>query len=111
MVMALGGHEKLGLPKPKHPIAEQQIPSSRNIKSASAIEHQAESIEKPVIQNLQERVESIKKGLERQQASNNKVQNSKVNSPTNKNQAQDETNPPKPKSRFAQNLKKMEGRG
>ncbi|WP_375319038.1 hypothetical protein [Candidatus Tisiphia endosymbiont of Oplodontha viridula] len=110
MIIALGGHEKLGLPKPKYPIVEQQIPSTQNMK-ASAIEHQAESIEKPAIQNLQERVESIKKGLERQQSSNNKSQNSKVNSPTNNHQAQDETNPPKPKSRFAQNLKKMEGRG
>ncbi|MDN3030562.1 MAG: hypothetical protein QMO91_04375 [Candidatus Tisiphia sp.] len=112
MVMALGGHEKLGLPKPEYPITEQQIPSSKNIKSPSAIESQVKAAEKPASQTLQEHVESIQKSLERKQLlSNDTVGSSKVNSVPNKNQAQDTPNPPAKKSRFAQNLKKMEGRG
>jgi hypothetical protein len=68
MIMALGGHEKLGLPKPKYPIAEKEIPSPQNIKSLSAVERQEEVTKSSVHteQTLREQAKAIRNSLEQQ---------------------------------------------
>ena len=89
MVMALGGHEKLGLPKYEHPVAEQQTPSPQNAhKRAQAIQKTLEQT--PVHPNINDEL---------------KNEAHKVGLIANK------TKPPGTKSKFAQNAKRMGGRG
>ncbi|WP_425363779.1 hypothetical protein [Candidatus Tisiphia endosymbiont of Hybos culiciformis] len=118
IVMKLGGHKKLGLPKPEYPITEQQIPSSKNIKSPSAADSQTKIIESPATQTPQEQTTAYRKSLEQLVArqSNVKGESQKVLSEvasvaTNNAPVQNSNEVPKPKSRFAQNAKKMAGRG
>lgn len=62
MIMTLGGHEKLGLPKPNYPVQEQLIVTPQNTKDSS-VENKPEPIEHPVARNPKEYAQAIQERL------------------------------------------------
>ncbi|MDD9338039.1 MAG: hypothetical protein PV337_06505 [Rickettsiaceae bacterium] len=72
MIMALGGHEKLGLPKPNYPVQEQLVATPQNTKDFS-MENKPEPIEHPVARNPKEYAQAIQESLKQSQALPNKV--------------------------------------
>ncbi|MCC8371800.1 MAG: hypothetical protein LN568_03490 [Rickettsia endosymbiont of Pseudomimeciton antennatum] len=119
MVMALGGHEKLGLPEPKYPIAEQPIPALPKIKSSSALQNQDKESFVDTPQNPHERADVIKKTLEQDRLVKKhpnikdelKNEASKLGSLANQNQVSDKAKTTSTMSKFSQRGKAMEGRG
>ncbi len=126
IIMELGGHEKLGLDKPKYPVQQQPIVPSQNIKDSSVVQHPAETIERPVVQatktpkeQAKAHAQSVRDSLEQShllpQQSNSKVKakNSQPNidSVASKDQGQNKGVTSNAMSKFLQRQKAMEGRG
>lgn len=122
IIMALGGHEKLGLPKPNYPVQEQLVATPQNTKDSSVVPSQAESIECPVAhatQTLEEQVkahaQSVRDSLEQSQLlphqSNTKVKpkNSQPNidAVVSKDQGQGKGETESASAKFAQRRKAM----
>ncbi|WP_425361138.1 hypothetical protein [Candidatus Tisiphia endosymbiont of Stenodema calcarata] len=126
MIMNLGGHEKLGLPKPKYPVQEQLVATAQNTKDSSVknkpepIKHSVEQlvatpqntkdssvknkpkpIKHPVAKNPIEHALAIKESLKHQASSK------KVSSAGNVNHTQAKGETQSASAKFAQRRKAM----
>ncbi|MDR0330080.1 MAG: hypothetical protein LBH99_05470 [Rickettsia sp.] len=101
MIMKLGGHEKLGLPKPNYPVQEQLVATPQNTKDSS-VENKPEPIEHPVARNPKEYAQAIQESLKQSQALPNKV-----SSVVNEEHAQAKGETQSASAKFAQRRKAM----
>ncbi len=114
MVMAMGGHEKLVLPKPKYPIAEQPMPSLPNIKSSSAVvQHQAKIINNSVhtTPTPEEQAKAIRKQLEYPVVKDESKKTAAIGVVANQQQLSEKPKTTSTMSKFSQRAKIIEGRG
>lgn len=101
MIIKLGGHKKLGLPKPKYPVQEQLVATPQNTKDSS-VENKPEPIEHPVAKNPKEYAQAIKESLKQSQESSKKV-----SSAVNEDHAQAKGETQSASAKFAQRQKAM----